>query len=202
MAAPITFYFDFNSTFSYIAIHKIDELAAKYGRAVDWRAISLGHLFQAQNIVPPPTIPAKFKYLAHDFDRSCRFAGLPSALPKNFPPDVKFSRLMFWHLKAQDEALARRFAKAVSSAIFGRGEEVVTPEQVALACRDIPGITAEAVAAAGADGTAKRAVITALNDAVADGMVGAPYFVLDGETFWGADRMDQLEWRLAELKAS
>lgn len=195
---PITFYFDFNSTFSYIAIHKIDELATKYGRDVDWRVISLGHLFQTQSIIPPPTIPAKFKYLARDFARSCEFAGLPSGLPPNFPPDVKFSRLMFWSLKAENDALARTFAKTISMAIFGRGEEVVTPEQIAHVCRDIPGITVDRIKASAADSAAKRSVITALEAAIADGMVGAPYFVLDGEPFWGADRMDQLERRLAQ----
>jgi 2-hydroxychromene-2-carboxylate isomerase len=200
MASSITFYFDFNSTFSYIAIHKIDELAAQYGRTVDWRVISLGHLFHAQNIVPPPTIPAKFKYLARDFTRSCEFAGLPSALPQNFPPDVKFSRLMFWALKAKDDVLARHFAKVISMAIFGRGEEVVTPEQIAQVCHDIPGVTVESIQAAATDRAAKRAIIDALDAAVADGMVGAPYFVLDGEPFWGADRMDQLERRLAGSK--
>lgn len=198
MAESIRFYFDFNSTFSYIAIHRIDALAARHGRAVDWRAISLGHLFQAQQITPPPTIPAKFKYLAADFARSCAFAGLPSRIPANFPPDVKFARLMFWRLKATDPALAVAFAKAVSTAIFGRGEEVVTPAQVAQACAHLPGITTAEVEAAGQDSAAKRAVVTALEQAVADGMVGAPFFVLDGEPFWGADRMDQLERRLAE----
>ncbi len=200
MASPITFYFDFNSTFSYIAIHKIDELAAKYGRTVDWRVISLGHLFHAQNIVPPPTIPAKFKYLAHDFTRSCQFAGLPSALPASFPPDVKFSRLMFWALKAKDETTAREFAKTISGAIFGRGEEVVTPEQIAKVCSHIPSVTVDAIQAAATDSTAKRAIISALEAAIADGMVGAPFFVVDGEPFWGADRMDQLEHRLAKPK--
>lgn len=198
MAPPIIFTFDFNSTFSYIAIHRIDELAAKYGRSVDWRVISLGHLFHAQNIVPPPTIPAKLKYLAHDFARSCAFEGLPSAIPPNFPPDVKFSRLMFWHLKATNEPLSRQFAKTISSAIFGRGEDIVTPAQVAHVCRDLPGITVEAIEAAAADSANKRALVAALEAAVADGMVGAPYFMLDGEPFWGADRMGQLERRLAE----
>jgi 2-hydroxychromene-2-carboxylate isomerase len=198
MADPIRFYFDFNSTFSYIALHKIDELAGRYGRTVDWNAVSLGHLFQAQGIAPPPTVPAKFKYLAVDFARSCAFAGLPSALPPDFPPDVKLSRLMFWRLKARDDALARRFARAVSTAIFGRGEQVVSAAQVAAAAREVPGVTVAEVEAAAGDGAAKRAVVAALNAALADGMVGAPFFVLDGEPFWGADRLDQLERRLKE----
>ena len=106
---------------------------------------------------------------------------------------MKFSRLTFWSLKAENDELARTFAKTVAMAIFGRGEDVVTPEQIAHVCRDLPGITVDRIKAAAADSTAKRAVITALEAAVADGMVGAPYFVLDGEPFWGADRMDQLE---------
>jgi 2-hydroxychromene-2-carboxylate isomerase len=196
VTSPIRFYFDFNSSFSYIAIHRIDELAAKYGRGVDWRAISLGHLFQAQNIVPPPRHPAKFKYLSVDFPRSCAMAGLPCAMPKTFPPDVRLARYVFWRLTARDEALAQRFAKLVSSAIFGRGEEVATAAQIAAACRPL-GLAEAEIEAAGQDQAAKKSVVTALDAAVADGMIGAPFMVLDGEGFWGADRLDQLEWRLS-----
>jgi 2-hydroxychromene-2-carboxylate isomerase len=192
MSAPIRFYFDFTSTFSYIAAHKIDDVAAKHGRAVDWRAISLGHLFHAQSIVPPPTIPTKLKYLSQDFQRSCEFAGLPCAMPKVFPPDVKLARLTFWALKAKDDASARVFARNVSMAIFGRGQEAATAQQL----EQISGVPVADIEAAAADSTAKRAVITALDDAVKDGMVGAPFFVLDGEMFWGADRLDHLERRL------
>jgi len=192
MSGPIRFYFDFTSTFSYIAIHGIDALAAKYARAVDWRAISLGHLFHAQNIVPPPMIPTKLKYLSQDFARSCEFASLPCAMPTVFPPDVKLARLAFWHLKSTDDAAARAFAKKVSSAIFGHGQEAATAQQL----EHISGLPAASIEAAAADSTAKRAVVAALDAAVQDGMVGAPFFVLDGEMFWGADRLDHLERRL------
>lgn len=198
MAEPIRFTFDFNSTFSYIAIQRIDDLAARYGREVDWRCISLGHLFQAQSIAPPPTVPAKLKYLALDFKRSCAFEGLPCVMPRVFPPDVKLARLMFWHLKAKDEPLSRVFAKVVSMAIFGRGEDVITPDQLVATCKHLPGVTLAEVQAAATESATKRALVTALNDAVTDGMVGAPYFVLDGEPFWGADRLGQLERRLQE----
>ena len=86
MAEPIRFFFDFNSSFSYIAAQRIDDIAFQYGRTVDWIAVSLGRVFQAQGITPPPLIPAKFKYLALDFARSCEIAGLPSHLPPRMPP--------------------------------------------------------------------------------------------------------------------
>jgi len=200
MPAPIRFFFDFTSTFSYIAVQQIDVLAARYGRTVRWSAVSLGHLFQAQNVPPPPVIPAKFNYLKIDFARSCAFAGLPCTLPDPFPPEVKLARYAFWRLKARDEALSHAYARAVMSAIFGRGEGVTTAAALAAACKDVPGIDEAEIAAAETDVGAKRAVITALKEAQEAGMNGAPYMILDGEPFWGADRLGQLEARLAAAR--
>lgn len=197
MPSPIRFFFDFSSTFSYIAIHKIDDLAARYGRTVEWSAVSLGHLFQAQGVTPPPMIPAKFSYLKIDFPRSCEFADLPCKLPDPFPPDVKLARYAFWKIKGRDEELSHAFARDISSAVFGRGESVATAAEVAAACAGLLGVTPAEVEAAGNDMAAKRAVITAVEEAKAAGMNGAPYILLDGEPFWGADRLDHLERRLA-----
>lgn len=202
MPAPIRFFFDFTSTFSYIAVHQIDALAARYGRSTEWSAVSLGHLFEAQGVPPPPRIPAKFAYLKIDFARSCTFAGLPCKLPDPFPPDVKLARYAFWRLKARDEMQAHAFAKAVMSATFGRGESVATVGGIVAACKDVPGISVEEIAAAETDTGAKRAVIGALKEAQDLGMSGAPYMILDGEPFWGADRLSQLEARLAGAKTS
>jgi 2-hydroxychromene-2-carboxylate isomerase len=137
VASPIRFYFDFTSSFSYIAIHCVDGLAARYGRLVDWRVISLGHLFQAQTIVPPPSHPEKFKHLSTDSARSCAIARLPCVMPTTFPPDVRLARYMFWRLKAEGEGLSHRFARLVSMAVFGRGEELSAAAQIAAACAEL-----------------------------------------------------------------
>ncbi len=196
--APIRFYFDFTSTYSYIAIHRIDELAARHGRTVDWRAVSIGHLFQAQGVQSPPEIPAKFKYYSVDFPRSCRLAGLPCKFPAVFPPDVKVARLLFWRLKLRDENASHQYARAISAAIYGRGEAVATAEDIARVA-DMP---ADDIAAAANDMAAKRALVTALDAAKADGAFGVPYMVADKEPFWGADRLDALEHYLKNSGAS
>lgn len=198
MAPPIRFFFDFVSTFSYIAVHKIDDLAARYGRSVEWSAVSLGHLFQAQGITPPPSIPAKFKYLGVDFARSCAFAGLPAKIPNPFPPDVKLARYAFWRIKARDEALSHAFARAVMATLFGKGQSIATAAEIAAACDGLDGITLAEIEAAATDTSAKRAVIAAVDMAKAEGMIGAPFMLLDGEPFWGADRLDHLERRLSQ----
>lgn len=200
MATPIRFYFDFNSSFSYVAAQQIDDIAARYGRDVDWIAVSLAHIFKDQGIAPPPLIPAKFNYLATDFARSCVFAGLPAKLPDSFPPPVKLARLAFWYLKAKDPSLSQAYAKAVTKAVFGEGRGVGTAAEIVAACRDVPGVTEAEISAASSDKAAKQAVVSAVDSAKADGMIGAPFMVLEGEPFWGADRLEQLERRLAEGK--
>lgn len=197
MPAPIRFYIDLLSTFSYLAVHRIDALAARYGRTVDWNVVSLGHIFQDVGITPPPAIPAKFKYNTIDLARSCAFAGLPFKLPETFPFDVKLGRYAFWGLKARDAALAGAFAVAVMNRAFGEGGKVSSAADLADACASL-GLSAAAIEEAANATSSKRAVVEAMDRARVDGMIGAPFMVLDGEPFWGADRLDQLERRLAE----
>ncbi|MGE3475561.1 MAG: 2-hydroxychromene-2-carboxylate isomerase [Rhodospirillaceae bacterium] len=197
MSAPIRFYFDLVSTYSYLVLRRIDGLAARYGREVDWIAVSLGHIFQSLEVKPPPFIPARLKYNSIDLLRSAAFAGVPFKLPDVFPFDAKISRYAFWSLKARDPKLARDFAVAVMTRAFGEGRAVATAADVAEACGHL-GLSLGDIEAAAANPAAKRAVVEAMDSARADGMIGAPFMVLDGEPFWGADRLDQLERRLKE----
>jgi 2-hydroxychromene-2-carboxylate isomerase len=193
---PIRFYIDTLSPYAYIAIHGIDDLAAKYGRTVDWQVVSLGHIMRELNITPPPSIPARLRYNTIDLARSCALAGLPFKLPPIFPFDAKVARYVFWTLKAKDEKLAREFALAVMKRAFGEGGSIVTAAEIADACAHL-GLSLTDIEAASANPAAKRAVVEAMDRARADGMIGAPFMVLDGEPFWGADRLDQLERRLS-----
>lgn len=201
MADPIRFYFDFSSTFSYIAVAKIDDLAAKYGRTVIWNAVSLGHLFQNLGVTPPPFMPVKFAYLKIDFARSCKAAGLPMVFPEVFPPDVKLARYVFWRLKAKDEALSHAFARAAFHRQFGQGLSIATADDLVAACDGVPGVTRADIEAAATDTGAKRSVIKVLEEAGQIGMVGAPYMIADGEPFWGADRLGVLAEKLAQNSA-
>ncbi len=198
MSEPIRFYFDFTSTFSYIAVHKIDALAALYGRDVIWSAVSLGHLFQDLSITPPPAIPAKFNYLKIDFPRSCAAAGLPCNFPAVFPPDVKRARYAFFMLKAKDEQLSHAFARALPSRVFGQGQSIATVDEIMAACTGLSGIKRADIEAAATDTGAKRSVIKAVAEAKDVGMCGAPFMIVDGEPFWGADRLGALESKLAQ----
>ena len=63
MAAPIDFYFDFSSPYGYLAAQKIDALAAKYGRTVDWHPMLLGVVFKETGMAPLTDGPAEGRIL-------------------------------------------------------------------------------------------------------------------------------------------
>jgi 2-hydroxychromene-2-carboxylate isomerase len=84
MANPIDFYFDFSSPYGYFASARIEELAAKHGRNVNWRPILLGAVFKITGQQPLPSIPLKGSYANHDLARSARLFGLPYKFPTKF----------------------------------------------------------------------------------------------------------------------
>lgn len=192
MAEPILFYFDFTSPYSYLASEQIDALAEKYDRKVQWRPILLGGVFKALGTVSLVKQPGQAAYSEKDFARSARFLGVPYRHPATFPIlTVAPSRAYYW-LHQQDCGMARKFAHEVFRAYFADGRDIADAAVVADLAQKV-----------GADGTALAAGMQAMeikerlrnetDAAIAAGVFGAPWIVVDGEPFWGADRLPQIE---------
>jgi 2-hydroxychromene-2-carboxylate isomerase len=200
MSAPVDFYLDFPSAYSYIAVQRIDAIAAKHGRKTQWHVVSLPHVFKAVGYPAPATQVAKWRYAFRDWHRSCEIASLPHADPEVVPLDAKLARIAYWSLAERSVDLAKRFARAVIGRYWGEGKEVRTLEQLVAATRAIdldPGLLAAAVA----DDAAKQRLVAATQAAVGAGVFGAPFAIADGEPFWGADRLDHLDRHLARQEA-
>ena len=195
MNAPpraIDFYFDFSSPYSYIASEWIEALAARHGRTVAWRAMLLGATFQVTDIKSPVSYPLKREYSLLDFERSARFAGVPLKMPSKFPIATQNAARLFYWLQADDEARAVAWARHCLRALFARGVDLSD----ALALQTLGaefGIAAGQAEAVWSDPQWKAALRAANDAAIALGVFGAPYFIIDGEPFWGNDRRAQIE---------
>lgn len=193
---PIQFFFDFSSPYSYIASEWIEAVAARHGRRVQWHAILLGATFQAAELKPPVAHPIKRDYALRDFERSAQFAGLPYRQPAEFPIPTQNAARVFWWLHAQDPTRALAWARAGLRAYFTRGVQLNDPAQLKALVAD-SGIDAEAAEAAWNDPQWKGKLKAVDDAAIAAGVFGAPFFIIDGEPFWGNDRQAQIERWLA-----
>ncbi len=197
MADPIRFHFDFSSPYSYIASREIDALGAKHGREVVWRPMLLGAAFKAMGATPIAEVPLKGVYSIRDFARSARFHGAPYRHPTPFPVSTVSAARVFMWLDARDPVAAKRLAAALFDAYFAEGLNIsIADVVVAVAGRQ--GLDAAAVTAAMSDPAIKEALKAEVDAALAAGVFGAPYFFVDGEPFWGADRLDQMDRWLAQ----
>jgi 2-hydroxychromene-2-carboxylate isomerase len=192
MPGEIDFWFDFSSPYGYIAAELIEEVAARHGRAVNWRPILLGPIFKAVGTAPLTLIPIKGEYARHDFARMARLHGIAFRLPEKFPVGTQVAARAHYLISDSDPAKAKDFAKRLFRAYFSEGRDVADPATVM-----------EIAVAAGADratlsealkGEAiKERVKTEVEDAMKAGVFGSPHFVADGEPFWGVDRIAMME---------
>src|SRR5690349_6980039 len=192
MAESIDFYFDFSSPYGYFAAEKIDEIAARHTRAVVWRPILLGAVFKITGQQPLPSIPLKSDYAKRDLERCARLFGLPFRIPSTFPiAGTAPSRAFYW-LADRDPALAKRLARALYRAYFAEDRNISKAEVTVEVARTL-GIEANALSGALDDAAVKDRLRREVDSAIGRGVFGSPYIVVDGEPFWGADRLDHVE---------
>lgn len=192
MNEPILFYFDFTSPYSYLASEKIDALAERFGRQVHWHPILLGAVLKTLGGLPLLEQPGKADYSTRDFARSARFLGVPYSHPVNFPASTVACSRAYYVLAEQDAALARRFAHEVFRAYFTRGENIADTAVVLALCSRV-GASAVEVEKNMSHPAIKDRLRAETDAALAAGVFGAPWIVVDGEPFWGADRLPQIE---------
>lgn len=189
---PIDFYFDFSSPYGYLAAMRIDAIGAKFDRRVKWRPILLGPAFKASGNSPLVSQPMKGDYAVRDFTRTARFMGVPFKQPSRFPIGTQNAARAFYWLDDQDPMLAHEFAMICFATYFAEGIDISSAETVAeLAAR--VGANRNEVLAAVADPVVKERLKREVDASLVAGVFGSPYIVVDGEPFWGSDRLDQLQ---------
>jgi 2-hydroxychromene-2-carboxylate isomerase len=191
--SAVDFYVDFSSPYSYIASEWIEALAARHGRTVRWHAVLLGVTFQAAELKSPVSHPIKREYSLHDFERSARFAGVPFTLPEKFPVATQNAARVFWWLEESDPERAANWARHCLRAYFTRGSVDLSNVEHLKALVAQFGLDVGEAERVWTEPRWKSRLKTACDDAIAQGVFGAPFFVIDGEPFWGNDRRDQIE---------
>lgn len=189
---PIEFYFDLSSPYAYLTSTWIESLAEKYDRQVKWVAIMLGVAFQKTGMKPLFHQPLRGEYGVHDFLRSARLLGVKAIVPKDFPyVSLVPSRAFYWLEKHHPEQ-AVPFVKAAFRHYFVDGVAPTTDVDLWALC-DQFGIDGNALTAGVVEKNIKQRLKDETEQAIKNGVFGAPFIRVDGEPFWGNDRKDQIE---------
>lgn len=191
-AKPADFYFEFSSPYGYIASQLAEDLEQRIGRRFQWRPILLGPVFKVTGQAPLTEVPLKGDYAKRDFSRTARLHKIPYRHPDKFPIGTVAACRAFYWLDDRDPALARRVAKALYRAYFADNRDIGAPATV-VAIAAAAGADGPALAAALEDPAVKERAKKEVDAAIAAGVFGSPFFIVDGEPFWGVDRMPMLE---------
>lgn len=194
--SPIRFYFDFASPYAYFAAAEIDRVGKEFGRAVDWQPILMWAVLKAHGIPAPMDPPTKREYFLHDMKRSAAFFGLLYRDPVRLPLSSHLAARLYYAVRSRDPGVADALAQRLLPAFFAEHRDI-SEEATLVDLASEVGV-AEADALEGMKGASGRALLErAVQDAIDARVVGSPYFLVDGEGFFGADRLPQLRWYLA-----
>ncbi len=192
MADPIRFYYDFASPYGYMAATKISALAAKHGRGVEWKPILLGVVFKVTGAVPLPSAPLKGDYSRRDMERSARLFNVPFKLPTKFPIAAQSPSRVIYSLESEGAARQEEVTLALYRAYFVEDRDISSPEIAADVAASV-GMDRQKVLDLIADPAMKEKLKLETEAAIQRGVFGSPYVVVDGEPFWGFDRLEHVD---------
>ena len=193
MTHQLDFWFEFGSTYSYLTAMRIADEAAARGVGVRWRPFLLGPVFGAQGWDTSPfnIYKAKGEYMWRDMARRAEryglpFQRLPESGPGAFPQNGLLAARMA--LVGLDEGWGEDFTRKVYSAEFAHGKDIANTgllERLAVMAGAGPDVLVRAQAQANKDRLKAN-----VDESFRLGIFGAPSFIVNGELYWGDDRLE------------
>lgn len=192
---PLVFYFDFASPYAWIALDGARRIAEEAGRVLELRPMLLWALFKEQQIPPPMEPPARRAYMLADMARSAAYRGVALKLPEPLQVSTHLAKRLWLGLARERPEAAFAFARRLYEARFVEGKDLREAGVLREAAAEF-GLSAEAADRHMAAAENREALAASISGAVQAGVCGAPFLILDGEGFFGADRLEQIRWRL------
>jgi 2-hydroxychromene-2-carboxylate isomerase len=191
----LDFYFDFASGYSYFAARRIEKLAADHGCLVRWHPVMLTVLTSSTGVLPSPMVPVKWQYVLRDMHRTALAEGIPLRLSKGFPQALLApGRAMLWLREHHGEEIARAFARTCFQAYYGDGVDIADVAVLQGIASNL-GVNRLEFMAGLVDPYIKAQFKQANELALQRGVFGVPFVLVEGEGFWGYDRLGQLrQW--------
>ncbi|MEA2834687.1 MAG: hypothetical protein QOG66_2889 [Methylobacteriaceae bacterium] len=189
----IDFWFTMGSTYTYLTVNRLPKIAEVNGTEFRWRPFHLLIILKEMNHVPFADKPMKCAYMWRDIERRVAMYGIPARLPAPYPI-ANSERANLVAIVGMREGWGADYVRAAYRLWFQSGLENGSEANIAASLDEVGQNPARVLKLAESD-DAKAALITETNSARELGIFGSPSFVVDGELFWGDDRLqDALDW--------
>ncbi|MQA22972.1 2-hydroxychromene-2-carboxylate isomerase [Rugamonas rivuli] len=195
MSKVCQYFFATHSPWTYLGHERFVAMARQHGVQVEVRPVDLGKVFGVSGGVPlAKRAPQRQAYRLVELTRWSEFLGIPlNVQPKFFPVSPELSNRMVIAARLThgvDVALALSFA--VMRGLWAEDKNIGDEEtlvQIAGSC----GLDGKALIKSAETASVQAEYDRNTEDATAASVFGSPWYVLDGESFWGQDRLDFLE---------
>jgi 2-hydroxychromene-2-carboxylate isomerase len=199
MAKTVDYYFSPISPWTYLGHARFADMAQRHGASVKVKPVDFGKVFPVSGGLPlPKRAPQRQAYRLVELKRFRDHLKLPLNLqPKFFPaPADLAAQFIIAAGRAGGSAAAMRLAGAILRACWAEERNIADAETLAAICKE-QGMDAAALAAAAQSDAVKAEFEGNTQEAIARNVFGAPSYVIDGEIFWGQDRLEFVERALA-----
>jgi len=194
----LEFWFDFASTYSYVAAMRVEKLCAEAGVPMRWVPFLLGPIFQLQgwNDSPFNLNERRGRYMWRDLERLCRKYGLRWRRPSAFPRASTLAARV--GCIAQAEPWCGAYVRGVFEANFGLDRDIGDRAVIESILSGLGLAAATVIESALA--AENRGLLRANTERAMDlGIFGAPNCLVDGELFWGEEALeDAIAWARSE----
>lgn len=201
-AARLEFWFDFASTYSYVAAMRIEELCRAAGVELVWKPFLLGAIFAARGLSDSPfnLNPRRGEYMWRDLARLCAKFELPWRQPSQFPRASTLAARVA--CEVADETWGGDYIRRLFTANFGADQDIGDRTIVAEILTGLERDAAEVLARS--ESPERRGALRANTEkAIAIGIFGAPNCLVGDELFWGEEALeDAISWSLGDHPAS
>lgn len=197
MARKIDYYFSLQSPWAYIGHRPFMDIAQRHGLEINYKPVFLGRVFAETGGLPlAQRHPARQRYRMVELQRWRQRRGLSFNLqPRHWPFDVNVADRCVIAISVADQD-PDKFLRLAYSAIWEQEQDLGDVRVLQELAQDA-GHNGASILQIAQGSTAEAFYAINLENAVAADVFGSPAYVLDGEVFWGQDRLDLLDEALS-----
>lgn len=194
----IEFWFSVGSTYTYLTVMRLPDIAERRGVSFNWRPFSVRKIMIEMNNIPFSEKPVKAAYMWRDIERRAAGYGLPVNVPVPYPLE-QFDLANQVAVVGATEGWCEDYVQATYRRWFQEGSPAGSDPNLTQSLQEIGQDPDRVLSKALADDV-RQDYLAATDKARSLGIFGAPSFVVEGEVFWGDDRLeDAVEWHLTRI---